>query len=348
MLTFNIENKKIGKLQPCFFIAEMGLSHEGSLGYAHAFIDSAAQAGTDAVKFQTHIADAEGTTAEEFRIKTFPQDATRQAYWARTSFTQEQWSQLKRHAEEKGLIFLSTPFSKDAAILLENIGISAWKIGSGDINNTPLLEFITQTRKPVLLSSGMSYYQEIDRAIHMLKTQHIPTLLFQCTSLYPCPAEHVGLNLLTEFRERYAVPIGLSDHSGKTATGIAAVTLGADALEHHITWHRGCFGPDVIASITFEELANLIADVRFIEKILMHPVTKDNEADSLQTMRSLFTKSVVAATAIPAGTILALGHFAFKKPGTGIPAGDYVKLLGKAAKRGITQNSIITWDDIDD
>jgi N,N'-diacetyllegionaminate synthase len=172
------------------------------LNLAHSFIDSIAASGADAVKFQTHIASAESSAQEQWRVPFSKQDASRYDYWKRMEFTKEQWRGLKEHAESKGLIFLSSPFSTLAVDWLREIGIQAWKIASGEVRNELLLDKILETKMPVLLSSGMSSWDELEQTVAKLKTESVPFLLMQCTSAYPCPPERVGLNLLREKRER--------------------------------------------------------------------------------------------------------------------------------------------------
>src|SRR5688572_21736504 len=191
MSTFQIGRRTVGEEAPCLIVAEVGLAHDGSLGSAHAFIDAAADAGADAVKFQTHIAAEESTPLERFRVKVFPQDETRYAYWQRTSFSQEQWVQLKEHAEKLGLEFLSTPFSVAAVQLLRRIGVKGWKIGSGETNNLLLLEEVALGKEPVLISTGMSFVGEIDASVQLLKECGVPLLVMQCTNRYPCPPERL-------------------------------------------------------------------------------------------------------------------------------------------------------------
>ena len=342
-----VAGRELGAGRPCFIIAEMGLGHDGSLGLAHAFIDSVARAGADAVKFQTHLAGAESTDREQFRVKVFPQDATRKDYWLRTAFTPQQWRGLKEHADDARLAFLSTPFSLEAVELLIDVGVPAWKIGSGETNNSPLLEAVAATGLPVLLSTGMSYLAEVDATVGALKEWGSPLVLFQCTNRYPCPPESLGLNVLEQYSRRYQVPVGLSDHSGTPAAGLAAATLGAASIEVHATWHRECFGPDVPASLTMEELSFLVKGVRFIEQALANPVDKDAEADGMTDIRELFTKSVVAARDLEQGRALRLEDLAFKKPGTGIPAADFRGLVGKRLKRGLGRDELIAWGDLD-
>ena len=249
----------------CIVVAEVAQTHDGSLGMAHAFIDAIAEAGADAVKFQTHIAAAESTPGEPWRVKFSTQDATRYEYWKRMEFTEEQWGGLRKHAEEAGLWFLSSPFSAEAADLLDRVGVAAWKVASGEVGNLPLLERLVRDGRPVLLSSGMSSLEELDAAVQVVRRQGRPLAVLQCTSAYPCTPEQVGLNLIPELRERYGCAVGLSDHSGTIYAGLAAITLGIEALEIHVTFSREMFGPDVPASVTMEELRHLVDGVRFIE-----------------------------------------------------------------------------------
>ena len=234
----------------CLIIAEVAQAHDGSLGTAHAYIDAAARAGADAVKFQTHIAAAESTPGEPWRVKFSLQDASRYEYWKRMEFTEEQWVGLKTHADQRGLKFISSPFSMEAVDLLERIGVAAWKVASGECTNAPLLRRMMTSGKPVLLSTGMSPLREIDTLVEQASDRHTDLTLLQCTSSYPCPPEKVGLNMIPFLRQRYGCKVGLSDHSGTIFPGLAGAAIGLDALEVHITFSRECFGPDVPASVT--------------------------------------------------------------------------------------------------
>src|SRR5215216_4979449 len=187
----------------CLVVGEVAQAHDGSLGTAHAFIDAVANAGADAVKFQTHIAAAESTPGEPWRVKFSPQDATRYEYWKRMEFTEGQWHGLKRHADERGLKFLSSPFSLEAVELLTRVGVAAWKVASGEISNVALLDRMAATRLPIYLSTGMSPVEEVDRAVELVRARGLPLTVMQATSAYPCPPEKVGLNMIPYFRERY-------------------------------------------------------------------------------------------------------------------------------------------------
>lgn len=331
----------------CLVIGEVAQAHDGSLGLAHAYIDAIADAGADAVKFQTHIAAAESTPGEPWRVKFSRQDATRYEYWRRMEFTEEQWRGLRSHAGERGLIFLSSPFSVEAAELLERSGVACWKVASGEVGNEPLIRRMLTTGLPILLSSGMSGFGELDRAVALVREAGVPLAVMQCTTAYPCPPEQVGLNLLADFRTRYGCAVGLSDHSGTIYPGLAAAALGAEIVEAHVTMSREMFGPDVSASVTTAELRQLVDGVRRIERMLAHPVDKDAASRALAPLRSLFTRSVVARVALPAGTILRTEHLAAKKPGTGIPAARLPEFIGARTTRAIDADELLTESDVE-
>jgi N,N'-diacetyllegionaminate synthase len=341
-----IRNHKIGPGNPALIIGEVAQAHDGSLGMAHAFIDVIASAGADAVKFQTHIAEAESTPEERFRTPFSRQDASRFDYWKRMEFSEEQWRGLAQHAADRGLLFLSSPFSVDAVELLERIDITAWKIASGEIGNLPMLEKVISTQKPVLLSAGMSSWSEMDNAVALLRTR-VPLAVFHCVTAYPCPPEQIGFNLMVEMMERYKIPIGLSDHSGKIYSGLAAATLGANMIEVHVTMSRDMFGPDVAASLIPGELAQLVEGVRFIETTLGAPVDKDRSAKKNAELRKYFFHSVVAKKDLPKGTVLTSENLTTKKPGSGIPAERLAEVIGRKVVRDLKRDQLLSERDLD-
>jgi N-acetylneuraminate synthase len=331
----------------CLIVGEIAQAHDGSLGTAHAYIDAIAQTGADAVKFQTHIAAAESTQHEPWRIRFSPQDATRYDYWKRMEFTEEQWHGLARHARAHGMIFLSSAFSFEALELLERVGVSAWKAGAGEISNLPLLELMGRTGKPVILSSGMSNWDELDAAVNCVRKFDAPVAVLQCTTSYPCPPEKLGLNVMAQLRERYDCRVGLSDHSGTIYGGLAAAALGAKIIEVHVAFSRECFGPDVTASVTTTELRQLVEGVRFIEIALANPVDKVEMAESLSGLRLTFGKSIVAAHDLSAGHSLTANDLALKKPGTGIPAARFNEVTGRKLKRAVAADTLLSEDDFE-
>jgi len=327
-------------------IGEVGQAHDGSLGLAHQFVDAIADAGAHAVKFQTHIAAAESTPAEPWRVRFSYQDETRFDYWRRMEFTEAQWQGLADHARERGLLFLSTPFSIEALELLERVGVAAWKVASGEVTNLEMVERMSGSL-PVLLSSGMSALQEVDQAVDVVRKAGSEVLVMQCTSAYPTGPAQVGLNLLEEYRQRWDCGVGLSDHSGTVFPSLAAAALGADVLEVHVTLSRRMFGPDVPASVTVEELRQLCEGTRFIGEALESPVDKDAAAEGMHEMRRLFTKSLVAARPLGVGHRLESGDLVPKKPGGGIDPADRESILGRRLVRPLQQDQQLTAEDLE-
>lgn len=335
-----------GGTRRCLVNGEVAQAHEGSLGMAHAFIDAIADAGADAIKFQTHLAAAESTLDEPWRVKFSLQDATRFEYWRRMEFSESQWRDLKRHADERGLLFLSSPFSLEAVALLERVGVAAWKVASGEVRNTAMVERMAASGLPVLLSSGMSSLAELDAAVEQIIKHGAPLAVLQATSVYPCPPEKVGLNLLSVYRTRYRCAVGLSDHSGTVFPSLAAAVMGVEAIEVHVTLSREMFGPDVCASITTAELRQMVEGVRFIERMNCTPVDKDTLANELVPIRRLFTKSLALRMNLPAGTVLREEHLAVKKPGTGLSPTRLPELLGRRLAREVRSDALLQEADL--
>ncbi len=342
-----LSNRVVGPGHPAFIVAEVAQAHDGSLGFAHAFVDAVADAGADAIKFQTHIAEAESTYDEAFRVAFSRQDATRFDYWQRMEFSAEQWEGLARHAAERGVIFMSSPFSEAAVDLLDRLGVPAWKVASGEVGSGPLLERMLATGKPVLLSTGMSTFDEIDRTVSGFREAGTPFAILQCTSVYPTPLTSVGLNVLDEFRSRYGCPVGLSDHSGTIWPGVAAMARGCDVLEVHITLDRRMFGPDVPASLTADEFVQLCQARDALAIMDANPVDKDEMAESLANMRELFFKSVAPARDLPAGVVLERDMLVLKKPGTGIAARELDGLVGRRLAKAVSARHVLRWEDIE-
>jgi N,N'-diacetyllegionaminate synthase len=327
-------------------IAEIGQNHDGSLGMAHAYIDAVADAGADAVKFQTHIAMAESTHDDQFRVKFSYQDATRFDYWARMEFTEEQWAGLKAHAEAREISFLSTPFSAQAVALLERIGVEAWKIGSGDVTSEEILQPILATGKPIIISSGMSPREEMDAVHKRLSDANAQFCMMHCTSKYPTPLTDVGLNNLGEMQARYPCRIGLSDHSGSITPSLAAIARGFSLVELHVTFHMGMFGPDVPASVTLDALKVLTGFARDLTIMDAHPVDKDAMAETLSAQKVLFKRSLALHRDLPAGHVLQEGDLTCKKPGTGLGWSERGRVLGRALSRDVEATRLLRLDDI--
>jgi N,N'-diacetyllegionaminate synthase len=343
-----LNNRLIGFGEPCFIIAEVGQAHDGSLGMAHSYIDLAADIGVDAIKFQTHIASSESTLNEEFRVKFSLQDSSRFAYWRRMEFSPEQWAGLAEHAGKRNLIFLSSAFSLQAVDLLKNIGMAAWKIGSGELSNVSLLHAICSTGQPILLSTGMSDYASIEKAVSFIKSYGVDYCLFQCTSNYPVALSNVGLNVMTDLMQKFGCPVGLSDHSGLIYPALAAMALGASLVEAHIVFDRRMFGPDASSSLVPDEFLCLTKARDAFHKMKSSPVNKDSLAYNLSEMRSLFGRSVSLVSDMSRGTIISADMLTLKKPGNGISEEHMASLVGRRLKRDVVSEYLLTWDDLDD
>lgn len=323
-------------------IAEVGSVHDGSFGNALKLIEAAAACGVDAVKFQTHIPGAE--TLPDAPMPPYFKGEPRFEYFKRTSFTLNQWKELKGHCEDQDVIFLSSPFSEEAVDLLEEVGMSQYKIPSGEVTNLPMLEKIAKLGKPVILSSGMSSWDELDRAVAVIQQYNQRLTVLQCTSEYPCPYEQVGLNVMQQMAERYHVPVGLSDHTLTNYAVFAAVTLGATVIEKHFTFSRKMYGSDAQHSLEPDEMSDLVQGVRSIESMLANPVNKEDISPYTE-MKRIFEKSLVAAVDIPANTMLTRSMVAIKKPGMGISAARLEEFLGRKTRKIISAGILFTESD---
>tara|TARA_R110002050_G_scaffold74772_4_gene160158 strand:+ start:61333 stop:62331 length:999 start_codon:yes stop_codon:yes gene_type:complete len=327
-------------------IAEIAQVHDGSLGMVHAYIDALSKTGIDAIKFQTHIAEAESSIYEPFRVKFSKQDDSRFEYWKRMEFKLEQWIDIKNHCDEVELEFMSSPFSNAAVDLLEEVGIKTYKIGSGEVNNFLLLERIAQTGKPIILSSGMSSYEELDNTVAFLKSKQVNFSILQCTTSYPTSPKQYGLNVIKELKERYNVPVGFSDHSATIETSIAAVALGAEIIEFHAVFNKDMFGPDVSSSLTIKEIKQLIKGIRNIEEANNRPIDK-NDISQFKSLKTIFEKSLAVNKNLKVGHKLEFSDLEAKKPANqGISATNFEKVIGKEIIKDLKQWDFLTIDAI--
>jgi N,N'-diacetyllegionaminate synthase len=334
--------ERIKVMKKVNIIAEIGSVHDGSFGNALKLIDLCAEIGVDTVKFQTHIASAE--TTRDAPSPSYFKAESRFEYFERTAFSKNQWSEIKNKAHSLGMRFMSSPFSEEAVELLQEVGVDVYKIASGEVTNLPMLRKIARAGKAVILSSGMSTWDELDAAFEVLKD--VPELMvMQCSSAYPCPAEKVGLNIIKEMADRYKVPIGFSDHTDGIAAALAAVTLGAEAVEKHLTFSKKMYGSDAPNATEPGEFAQMVNCIRQLEVMLSCPVDK-KDASSYKDMKDIFEKSIVASSKIVKGEKITLEKLAVKKPGTGIPSSDIEKIIGKMAKRDLEGDHILQWSDL--
>lgn len=333
--------------QQPFIIGEIAQNHDGSLGMAHAYIDALADAGADAIKFQTHIATEESTLDDQFRVKFSYQDATRYDYWRRMEFTEMQWHELKAHADDRKIGFLSTPFSVAAVELLSRIGVETWKIGSGDTMSGEMLDAVLATNKPLIVSSGMSSWHELDTIVERLSRSRSPYTLLQCTSKYPTPLADVGLNNLYEMKKRYGCRIGLSDHSGTLSPSLAAIARGFTIIEVHATFDRRMFGPDVSASLTIEQIASLAQFAGDLRCMDASPVNKDEMATALGQQKALFNRSLALRQNLPGGHVLCEKDLTQKKPGSGIPWSEKERVIGRKLRHDVPMNRLLKIEDVE-
>jgi N,N'-diacetyllegionaminate synthase len=329
-----------------YIIAEIGQAHDGSLGVLYSYIDALATTGVDAVKFQMHIAEAESSEHEPFRVQFSLEDKTRFDYWTRMGFSLDQWKGIKLYCESVGLDFLCSPFSNLAVDWLDEMEVEQYKIGSGEVNNFLILEKIAQTKKPVILSSGMSSYEELDQTVNFLKDRNVNFSILQCTTSYPTQAEQYGLNGIQELKERYQVPVGFSDHSAKIETCIAATALGASILEFHVVFDRKMFGPDAIASLTIAEAKDLVVAVRNIATALSNPIDKKSNA-AFSSLKQIFEKSLAINKDLPMNHILTFDDLEAKKPkGFGIEASRFQQIIGKTLNKDMQQWDFLNEEDL--
>jgi len=334
------------KSAPCTIIAEIAQAHDGSLGTAHSMIDAAAEAGVDAVKFQTHIAEAESSVHEPWRKRFSPQDDTRFAYWKRMEFSKDQWVGLKQHADDLGLAFVSSPFSDEAVELLQGVGVAAWKIASGEVNNHMMIGKLCEGGEPVILSSGMSDLDEIADTVNFIKSKNVPACVLQCTTSYPTAADQVGINMLPVFAERFGTAVGLSDHSATIFPGLIAAWQGAQVLEVHLTLTRRAFGPDVVASLTVEEMAELVRGVRYVEEMRANPHEKTSISENVVAMRDIFMKSLVLKRDMAAGSVIGTQDLGARKPASGISVRRHDEIIGKKLARDVSAFEPLQEDDL--
>ncbi|MBI4333138.1 MAG: N-acetylneuraminate synthase family protein [Chloroflexi bacterium] len=337
-----IAHRTIGEDHPPFVIPEIGINHEGSFEKAKKMIADAHRAGAECVKFQSHVVEDEMVPEAK---KIIPGNATESIYaiMERCSLTEEEERKLKQYAEKMGMIYLCTPFSRAAADRLERLGVVAYKIGSGECNNYPLVEHIASFRKPVILSTGMNDLGSIARSVGILERAGAPYALLHCTSMYPTPYDKVRLGALADLKSRFPEAVlGLSDHSLGNYTCFAAISLGASILEKHFTSSRRWPGPDVPISMTPAELKDLVNGSKAIHQSLGgHKTILSEEKPTIDFAYA----SVVAIKDIKKGERFTVDNTWVKRPGTGIPAVHLGKILGRRASRNIDSDTLISRQD---
>jgi N-acetylneuraminate synthase len=343
MQDIQVGNKLIGAAQPVFVIAEAGVNHNGDLQRARALIDVAVEAGADAVKFQTFQADrlaTPGAPKADYQVQTTGDAESQFDMLRRLELSPDAHRELQSYCHERGIIFLSTPFDDVAVDLLDELGVPAFKISSGDLTNSPLLEHVASKGKPVILSTGMSELSELIEAVSVLNTAGCENpVLLHCVSNYPADAAEVNLRAMQTMRSAFDVPVGFSDHTEGIDVALAAVALGACVIEKHFTLDRTLPGPDHRASLEPAELRELVRSIRRVETALGNG-RKVPSASELETAK-VARRSLVAARDIPAGVTLERSMVVMRRPGTGMSPGMLETLLNRRAVREIAAGTLL-------
>ena len=329
-----------------YIIAEIGQAHDGSLGILHSYIDAISKTGVDAIKFQTHIAEAESSKFEPFRVNFSYQDKSRFDYWTRMEFDLNEWIGIKKHCDEVGLDFISSPFSQCAVDLLEKVNVTKYKIGSGEVNNFLMLEKIVKTQKEIILSSGMSSVKELSETVNFLKKKSANFSILQCTTKYPTKPTEWGLHYIEILKKNFGVPVGYSDHSGEIFSSLAAAALGAEILEFHAVFDKRMFGPDSLASLTINEITSLVKGARKITDSINSPSDKDSNVN--QELKQIFEKSLSVNKDMKKGRVIEFDDLEAKKPkGFGIDANKYKDVINRKINKNLKKWDFLNYDDFD-
>lgn len=347
-LDFTIGSRKVGRSQPCFVIAEVGVNHNGDPELARKLILAAARAGADAVKFQAFQTGkllTKNAPKAEYQKRTTGTGETQQEMIRSLELPLDLYPQLQVEASEKGLIFLSTAFDIDSLDYLANLGLPAFKVPSGELTHPALLERIASKGRPILVSTGMSTLEEVAAAVRLLEAEGARHLcLLQCTSSYPAAPGDANLRAMATMEKAFGLPVGFSDHTEGIEVALGAVALGAVVIEKHLTLDRKMEGPDHQASIEPNEFHSLVRAIRKVESALGTGEKKPVPAE--ENVASVARRSLVAARDIESGAILTEKDIVCKRPGTGIAPTQISQVLGRHVGRTIAAGELIVWEDL--
>ena len=339
-----IGNIRIGEGQRPLVIPEIGINHNGSLAVAKEMVDAAARAGARLIKHQTHVVDDEMAPCAR-QVKPGNADVSIYEVMSRAALNADEEKELKEYVESKGLVFLSTPFSRAAANRLEKMGVLAYKIGSGELNNYPLIEHIACFGKPMIVSTGMNDIASIQRALDILERKNVPYALMHTTNLYPTPPRLVRLGAMQEMMRAFPnVPIGLSDHTLNNNACIAAMAMGAKLVERHFTDRMDRNGPDIVCSMDEAGLKELLQAAGEVPQMLGG--TKEAAPEEQVTINFAFA-TVVTIRPVKKGEAFTRENIWVKRPGTGeIPAANYEDVLGRFATKDIPADTQLARNDV--
>lgn len=339
-MTLEIDGRPIGPGERPYIIAEAGINFLNDVELGKAFIDAAVEAGADAIKFQTHIPDEEMNRAEMERIG---RDDVYEAV-AQHELPEADHEELQTYARERGITFLSTPYSVPAVRLLESLDVPAFKIGSGELTNEHLLRRAADSGKPLLVSTGMAHRDEVRETVTLLDELDVPYALFYCVSAYPTPIEDIDLDSVDALRSEFDVPVGFSDHSLGTEASVVAMARGADIIEKHFTLDRSLPGPDQEVSIEPDELAELVEYSKVVSQTSGRVPTVTDEESEVQ---SWARHSVVTEESVAEGETFTTDNLTTKRPNTGVPARRFSEVVGATASRDLDANTVLVDDDVD-
>ncbi|MGH9152655.1 MAG: N-acetylneuraminate synthase family protein [Acidimicrobiales bacterium] len=342
----SIGSRKVGDGHPCYVIAEAGSNHNRDFGMARRLIDVAAQAGADAVKFQTFTGRTlYSRRAKGFRYLEGVSDLSPAALLESLELPRDWHTDLADHSAACGIEFLSSPFDRDAVDQLDALDVAAFKVASFELVDLPLIRYIGERRRPVILSTGMATLGEIEDALEAARAGGTDQLaVLQCASVYPAPATSMNLRAISTLKAAFRLPVGLSDHSLGIHIPVAAVALGADLLEKHFTLDRTLPGPDHSFAIQPDELRCLVEQVREVEAALGDGVKAGPTPAEAEEMFAKARRSVVAAVRIPEGHRIQREMLTVKRPGFGIKPKFIDALVGRTATTTIEEDEVITWD----
>jgi len=346
MKKIKIDGRLIGEGEPCFIVAEAGVNHNGDINLAKKLIDAAKDAGSDAVKFQAFKAERTVTKyAEkaEYQKETTGPNKPQYDMIRKLELKDEEFRELFNYAKKNNIIFLSSAFDKESVDFLDDLGVPAFKVASGEITNFPLLEYIAEKRKPIILSTGMSTLGEIEDALKVIRENGIEDIvLLHCVTSYPAKIEDANLRVIETLRQAFGLPIGFSDHTLGITAPIVAATLGAALIEKHFTVDKSLPGPDHKASLEPDELKEMIRAIRDVEKALGDEIKKLTREE--ERIKKVVRRSIVAKVNIPKGVVITEDMLDIKRPGTGIEPKYLNMVIGKKAKKDIKPDELITFE----
>jgi len=346
-----------------FIIAEAGVNHNGEISLACKLVDAALKAGADAVKFQTFKAEnlvSKKAKKAEYQAKNIGETSTQFEMLKKLELSYKEFSELKKYCDKKGILFLSTPFEEESADFLESLEMSIFKIPSGEVENKPLIDHIAKKNKPIIISTGMSYMEEVTNAVDWIKSKckfdsdkssgglenglfTAPLTILHCTSNYPTPPNEVNLRAMLTIKDTLKLPVGYSDHTFGIDIPIAAVALGATVIEKHFTLDRRMDGPDHVASLEPNELSNMVTGIRNVEIALGDGIKQPMKSEF--NVRLVARKSIVSVSNLKAGVAVKQSDIKIMRPGGGIEPKFIEKVVGLKPLKDISIDSVLKWSD---